>query len=163
MVDKGKIDEMIDFFKTQNKGLDNWYSKKSKEIEYPFKISLTLIGIFLTLFGALIIFVFQIAVYGITILLVLLLISIIADTKSRNDLFKKYAKIVSMLEVIVSFLQNLKIINPNVDLSPLEEKFYQFYHDVRIVLKDYDEKWLEEFMESLGKVNVEVERLKNNP
>jgi len=168
MVDKEKIDEILEFFKTENKKLENWYSKKDKRNKYSFTQLLSIAGTFIAVFIALI--TAKIAILesfaGIIFITIIIGIYLFFYNRGNDEIFNEYVEEATKLEVIISFFQNLKITEPKeTNITPLIEKFDQYFRDNRMLLvSDYNKLWIKEFIDIINKVNNEIIGIrKNNP
>ena len=80
----------------------------------------------------------------------------IAVKKSIGRNKKFYNKSIR-LDVVINFLQHIKIIKVEADLMPIIKTIENLYSDPRLFdVDDYETLWMDDVVKSIGKINGDI-------
>lgn len=154
-----KLDEIIKYFEAKREEHTHYFGIGSEYSRYNISIFLSSIAILIAISNTLISLNIFIGFFIISFLLIIFSIAFHQDNRNNKKRYEDYFERSIEFDVIISFLNSLRLSEAKVDISSLIEKIKGYHRDKRILTTDnFRDIWLHEFTELLDVINNEIIR-----
>jgi len=152
-----KVDELINFFETERQKATSYFFLHKDDLKFDFSTSLSLTAVFIALSATLLSLNISLGLFILLGSLIIIIVNLFWYIHYSRNEYKDYIKKSISYDVIINFLQSLKICEEKVDLTPLISKIKQLHRDELILtIKNYDEIWINGVIHSLDEINNEI-------